>query len=79
MEPKCDNFEVGLLLFSPVVSFFARLCQKARTPSTACDLNLLTQFQVSDLKEYADYLFCCVLCVSMFDISMNSSLSAGSF
>lgn len=34
----------------------------------------LTQFQVSDLKEYADYLFCCVLCVLRFDISMNSSV-----
>lgn len=79
MEHTCDNFEVGLLLFSPVVSFFARLCQKARMSSTACDLKPLTQFQVSDVKEYADYLFCCVLCVSMFVTSMNSSLSAGSF
>lgn len=78
VEHTCDNFEVSLLFFSPVVSLFARLFRKAPTSSTACDLKLLTQFQVSDLKEYADDLFCCVLCVSRIYISMNFCLSAGS-
>lgn len=78
VEHTCDNFEVSVLFLSPVVSLFARLFRKVPTSSTACDLKLLTQFQVSDLKEYADYLICCVLCVSRIYISMNFCLSAGS-
>lgn len=74
----CDNFEVSFLLFSPAASFFC-VCHKAWTSSTACDLKPLTQFQISDLKEFADYLLYCVLCVSRFYISVNFCLSAWSF